>query len=527
MLNRYNDFLFESLMLESILVYSDDFKELLKSIDSPVSKALLDIESQDLTLANNYIDITDNKEEISFIQDRKAQEILKPEFLKKVVYYVGSGGFLKHSEGNQEMFNMLEYEPVGDKCYHPQVDEKGELLKRASSTTSGKTYLKVKFPGGITVVDEQKVRYEDAEKLPFMLNRQKIRVGRGIRGILGSATISFKDAEIEEFVNKYKSAIDQRNDVFKNFELVKGSTIAKWYDVNNYQLGHTKGTLSTSCMRSVPSRYFQIYTENPDVCSLLILKTDDGKKIKGRAIVWQLEKPEGITYMDRTYVHEDSDFELFRQYAQKKGWYRKPHNNHYVSSEMVDPNGSTVNKGELVVMVNKGEYSSYPYLDTLKYLDTYTGRLSTKEGSSTIELSDTGGSYIGGECDYCGGDGEVDCPECSGVGEWECSDCEGEGEVDCGSCEGSGKISCNDCYGDGDIECEDCGGSGENEEGEECGNCEGKGRTNCEECDGEGDKECSDCSGGGKEECGDCDGRGRIECEYCYGNGMTECPECG
>ena len=547
MLNRYNDFIFESLMLESILVYSDDFKNILNTIDSPVSQALLDAESKDLTLANNYIDLADNKEEISFINDKKAQKILSPDNLLKYCYHVGDGGFLKHSESNQEIFDLLEYVPEGDKCYHPQVDEKGEVLKRITSPSTGTVYLKIKFTGGISVINENKVRYEDVNNLPFTTNRQKIRVGRGVRGILSSASKNFPDAQIEEFVNKYKSAIDQKNDIFKNFQLIKGDEIGYWYDVNNYQLGHSKGTLSTSCMRSVPSRYFQIYSQNPDVCQLLILKTDDGKKIKGRALVWNLKSPQGITYMDRTYVHEDSDFELFRQYAQKQGWYRKPNNDHWVTSDMVDPQGNKVSLGELVVQVQKGEYSYYPYLDTLKYYNIYKGTLSTDEGD-TIELSDTGGSYVGGECDYCGGEGTVDCPDCGGDGEVNCGDCDGEGEVDCSSCDGEGdiecqecwgegKIECSDCDGDGEIECSDCDGEGVDEEGEECETCEGKGKVECEECESEGKVECQDCSGRGSHQCEDCDGRGKEECgecsgsgtencDYCSGDGTVDCPEC-
>ena len=59
MLRKYNDFLFESLILESIVVYSNKFKDILKEIDSPVAKAILDTETKDLDVANNYLDIND------------------------------------------------------------------------------------------------------------------------------------------------------------------------------------------------------------------------------------------------------------------------------------------------------------------------------------------------------------------------------------------------------------------------------------------------------------------------------------
>ncbi len=552
MINRYKDFLLESLLLESVLVYSDDFKNILKGIESPVATALIDIEAKgdDLTLTNNYIDITKNKEEISFITDKKAQQILKPENAQKVVYYMGGGGIPTHSEANSELFELLEYEPVGEKAYKPQVDEKGEVLKRIVSPSTGTIYLKIKFPGGTTVINETKVRYEDISNLPFLMNRQPIRVGRGIKAILSAAKQNFSDTVIQDFVSKYRSAIEQKNDVFRNFELVKGDKIKYWYHVDNYQYQTMKGTLSTSCMRyNDCQRYFQIYTQNPDVCSLLILKTEDGKKIRGRALVWNLSGPkEGITYMDRTYVHEDSDFELFRQYAKENGWYRKINNDHWSTSEMISPEGKQVDLGPLVVKIKAKHYDYYPYVDTLKYYYAHNGNLSTDQDGDAYELTDTSGGYAGGECDYCGGSEEVECPECGGNCEVDCYDCSGNGTVDCSKCDGDGSVECDECSGEGtkecdscsghgDIECIDCEGSGEDEEGEECSACEGKGKLECGECDSEGTIKCEDCSGEGKfectycegegnTECSECEGNGALQCDYCYGNGEVSCPEC-
>ena len=550
MLNKYQDFLFESIILESILVYSDEFRQIISNIESPVAKVLLDIESKDLTLANNYIDITDNKEEISFISDKKAQTLLNPESTKRVVYYIGGGGILKHSDSNKEMFEMLDYQPIGDKSYKPTTEEKGEVQARATSTSTGKVYLKVKFTNGVSVISEEKVRYEDLTKVPFLLNRQKIRVGKGIRGILKSSNFSFSDSDIEKFVNSYRGEIDKLNDVFKQFELVKGDRIKYWYNLNNYQFDSPIGQLGKSCMRYEKcQKYFDIYTQNPDVCSLLILKTEDGESIKGRALVWNLDNPQGTTYMDRIYTHEDSDIEIFKEYAQKNGWYRKHYNNYQESGYIYDPNGIEVALGELSVKLKKGEYDYYPYLDSLKYYNTHTGELSTEETDDTIELTDTGGGYAGGSCDFCGGDERVTCPECggdgeetcydcSGYGEIECSHCDGEGTHDCNNCWGEGKIDCDACSGQGEIECDDCSGTGEDDEGEECSSCEGRGKLECGECDSEGSVECDECSGSGYFECSYCDGNGTNECDecggvgtqtcsFCYGDGDVNCPECG
>ena len=281
-------------------------------------------------------------------------------------------------------------------------------------------------------------------------------------------------------------------------------------------------------MANSPASFFEIYTSNPDVCQLLILKTEDGQKIKGRALVWKLAGPQEITYMDRVYTHDDSDVELFRQYAAKNGWYRKPNNNHAVDEYMITPEGTSVRLGSLYVKVGKGGYSRYPYLDTLKYYNEYKGTLSTNDDGSCITLEDTGGSYINNEeCDWCGGDGRVDCPDCDGNGDFECSECNGAGEVSCNDCDGDGKVDCADCDGSGDVECSSCDGEGKDEDGEECSDCEGKGRVSCDDCSGEGKVECDNCGGKCDVECGDCDGRGRVECDRCDGDGRVDCPECG
>jgi hypothetical protein len=443
MLRKYNDFLFESLILESIVVYSNKFKDILKEIDSPVAKAILDIESKDLDVANNYLDISD-KDTISFITDRKAKEILQQK--DKFAIFNGGSGFLKHSASNAEIFGLLEYEPVGEKTYHPQNGEKGEVLKKAKSPRSENIYVKIQFPGGLTVVNENNLRYVDVNQLPFQQNRQTIRTGRGVKALLSKSDFKFTDADIEQFVNKYKSACDAMNDIFRKFELVSGDDIANWYDYSNY--AEQRGTMGSSCMKAVSPSYFDIYTKNPDKCSLLILKSDDGQKIKGRALVWKLDNPQ-VTYVDRIYTNNDSDVELFKQYAYSKGWYHKPNQSSSNDYSMVGKEG-TKREGNLVVnLKSDGDYRNYPYLDTLKYFNTSSGKLTTEEMrgyGDYITLEDTGGRWIEDEeCDNCGGNGRVDCYECDGDGKKTCRECDGDETVECGNCDGRGTVDCYDC----------------------------------------------------------------------------------
>ena len=509
MLRKYNDFLFESLILESIVVYSNKFKDILKEIDSPVAKAILDTETKDLDVANNYLDIND-KDTISFIADRRAKEILQQK--DKFAVFNGGSGFLKHSASNNEIFGLLEYEPVGEKTYHPQNGERGEVLKKAKSPRSENIYVKIQFPGGLTVVNENNLRYVDVNQLPFQQNRQTIRTGRGVKALLSKSDFKFSDAEIEQFVNKYKSAWDAMNDIFRKFELVSGDDIASWYDYNKY--AEQRGTMGSSCMKGVNSNYFDIYTKNPDKCSLLVLKSDDGQKIKGRALVWKLDNPQ-VTYVDRIYTNNDSDVELFKQYAYSKGWYHKPNQSSSNDYSMVGKEGAK-NEGHLVVnlkSLNDGNYDKYPYLDTLKYFNTSTGKLTTEElrgYGDYITLEDTGGRWVEDEdCENCGGNGRVDCYECDGDGKVECGECYSRSAR-----RSTGKVKCDDCDGDGDIDCPECDGKGQID-GEDCSDCSGKGKVDCSDCDGDGEVDCPECDGDCERECGECGGDGRLECPEC------------
>lgn len=194
------------------------------------------------------------------------------------------------------------------------------------------------------------------------------------------------------------------------------------------------------------------------------------------------------------------------------------------------------------------------------------------------------------ECIKCHGDGDVQCPECRGSGGTICSECEGDGDIKCRTCNGNGENECSVCSGEGHINCRDCSGDGDKEcrtcrgEGNlgDCNDCKGEGEIECPTCKGEevtcvtckgegsytrkwgrGTRKvtCKDCDGMGKGsqgmkgeegckcptcsapvynygwivdkwenkgviECGKCEGNGRIECKDCYGDGTIKCKTC-
>ena len=265
MLKKYDDFLLESLLMESILVYSDDFRKILKNVESPIATYLLDAEDVDLELSNNYIDISDKPDQISFISDEKGQKLANA----KNIQYIGSN--LNSYISDYFIDNVcvpLEFDTKGKLIMDlPVNSSKGTILKTLNY--DGKIYYKCQFDNDIYLLNSNNSMI--IGKTPFNSNRQDIKIGRGIRGILNSAKIKYTDSEIETFVNKYKAEIDILKDQFNNFELTSGSDIAYWYNHRNYFV--RSGTLGNSCMSNVPDRYLEIYTANPNQCSLVIFFT--------------------------------------------------------------------------------------------------------------------------------------------------------------------------------------------------------------------------------------------------------------
>lgn len=511
MINRYLDFLTESLILESNVVYSDDFRNILNKVDSPISKSLLDIENNDLNVQSNFFDINKEKnDEISFIPDRKAQELVggTDEF---VTFLGGDGGWLRHTEPNADIFGKLGYQFEQPEPFKPSSGQTGKVVKRVVSDTSGNTYVWVKFFDddgnelGEGVYNEQKLRnIEDPKrKQVWSTNRQKTKVGRGIRALLKLAGVDFLDKDIEDFVNKWKSTIDRLNDKFRLFEVVDGDMISHWYKYSNYYAN--SGPLGSSCMKSVPSDYFQIYTKNPEVCKLVILKSEENDtKITARALLWTLT--DGKKFLDRVYFIKDSDLQLYREWAKENGIYAKYHNSSTDSGRCYDPNGEVVDIPLRVQLSKEEDYDRFPYVDTIKYFDSDSCLLSNSKKWGDLTLESTGGDAI--SCESCGGSGMVTCYQCDGYGTSECRRCDGDGEEDCDECSGDGQVECGTCDGTGSI---DDGDGGE----ETCKDCDGDGKVSCGDCDGRGRVACSRCDGDGRWDCGECDGRGEYSCSDC------------
>jgi len=383
---------------EANVIYSNDFKKVLMKMDHPLAKEILSLEGQDKPVQNNYFDLkADTNDTISFITDRKQRELSAKVNWGK--YQISKFDTLSPKEENRKYYDNLGMELPTEIKPIPE-GEMGEVERMWTSPRSGKVWCKFVpdnreyDPVMINMVNLKKMWDDDVF---FKQNRQDIRIGRGLRSLLTGLGIKFVDKDIEEFVNKWKATIDRLNDIFSNFEIVSGTMISHWYDHDNY-FDKDRGTLGNSCMREVDGDFFDIYVYNKNVQMVIYKAVDDSDKIMGRAILWTLD--DGKMFMDRIYTANDSDVELFRQFARDKGFYSKKYNGTSTSLESYSPSGDVVDLGSVDITLTKVNHDKYPYLDTFKYYSPNLGIITNdpknRRGFLTLESTD---GYADGDPD--------------------------------------------------------------------------------------------------------------------------------
>jgi hypothetical protein len=361
MIYKYTEFILEKLILESNVIYSSKFRNILSRIkDNRISEELLKIENKDLDIIANFFDVKiDNDNVVTFTPDRVAQQVLSEK--KELYRYIGGrGGWLTNNlVTNGTVFGILGFVPKTTEVYRPNNTELGEIVTRYKSEKTGKTWCYVKFQGGEGVYNFEKLQLteQDTDKIIFTKSRQEIRTGRAVRLLLQANGLTFSDSEIEQFVNSFRSILSVINNVFGRFEIVEGDDLGFWYHRKNYLHPH-KGTLGSSCQAVGRLDWLEIYIKNPETVKLLILKSDeDFDKIIGRALLWKLE--DGSTLMDYPYTSNDSDYKVFQEYAKTKGW---------KSVEEDD--------GEFIAYIKPGTFDKYPSVDNMNNWDSSTGKLS-------------------------------------------------------------------------------------------------------------------------------------------------------
>lgn len=473
-INNYDEFISESVILESNIYYSNKFIEILKNTDDYISKELLGLTYKDIDVPFNFFDANYKKNDtVLFYPDSKVS--------KKIVTQTYSFGLTSTAfQGimtlylKQAKLNLSDFDLIPTNIEIEIVDKiPNDIVKNVYGQNTNMDIFVIKRLGSdkLALCAKGSIYFDIDYN---SIKPSEMKVGRLVNTILKKSGIKVSDKDIEQFVNKWKSLIDFSNNKYSNFKLVKGEDIRYWYYEEKYE-GYG-GSLNGSCMKDKKCQpFFDLYVENPDVCQLLILKSHNEDAILGRALVWKLR--DGDTFMDRIYTSYDSDVELFKKYAQEKGWMYKSCQDFNEDTSIVLPNGE-VKHLTLNVDLKNSYFDSYPYMDTLKFLNYNKNTLTNNTyGHYTNKLEDTNG----GVCEVCNGSGTLDCPDCGGTGDFTCADCNGSGELSCGYCDGKGV----------------------DKEGNECKECKGRGEENCNNCN-----------------------NGYIECEMCHGNCTVDCPDC-
>jgi hypothetical protein len=180
---------------------------------------------------------------------------------------------------------------------------------------------------------------------------------------------SIDPREVEKFSNLYKTNINKPR---FNLSIVNGESIRQYYHYDTYA-DNGRGSLANSCMKHEPcQKYLDIYVQNPDIISMLIMKDDFGKLI-GRALLW---KTEDHKIMDRIYTINDEVLSFyFRKWATDNGYLYKSEQNWFNTLNFENMRiKKHILRIDLTLNIPKHRY--YPYMDTFKWMNMFDNKIS-------------------------------------------------------------------------------------------------------------------------------------------------------
>lgn len=319
-----DDFIFESLINESILYFSPIFKDKLTRLSdrSEIASMLLNAEGKDLSSDITFIDMSDQIGYLTFLPMDKAM--------------------------------------IKIRRFFPNAKD-ADLNNRYLPDSNTHLYNR-------DVSDNKRVGI-------YHSNNNIIKIGKFAKKVIDSIDPNnkFNNSDIEEFVNDLKSITVSTEE----FKIVSGDDIKMSYQGTNYLT--YAGTLGNSCMTD--KNYFKLYTSNPESIRMLILS--ENNRIVARAIIWKLYKFESnsnITpeyFMDRVYFIKDHYKNMMEKYAIDNGWAYK--STSYSQKDVMI--GEEEYAADMVVKIKKGDYSPYPYLDTFCRYDEDNGFLYNDSNS--------------------------------------------------------------------------------------------------------------------------------------------------
>ena len=332
-------------------------------------------------------------EKPKFIKEKKLMKLfLSPQLETILQKILKSGDFQCKAIANRMLTDEQRPNDLYDISYLDIDKDKDDTI---TFMPAQQAWSKMEF------IDQSQANQKPTPDCPMWNGpgRQPLRVGGLInRLFVDDGEPIFKEQAVAKFINIYKAELAGIL-IYNRFKIVRGEDVRYWYAESNLSPNVAGSRLHGSCMRHDGTGgngncqpYFNIYVENPDHCGLLIL-TNQYNKLIGRALVWggeneknRLRKPiGGRIFMDRIYTTKDSEIDLFKKYAKEKGWIYK-YSQEAQNASYIDPlnNDEHVNKS-ISIQLTPGEHKQYPYMDTLKYYNPFTGRLASDPGNPPSE----------------------------------------------------------------------------------------------------------------------------------------------
>ena len=521
---NYSQYINESkleLLLEANMEFSKNFLEAVADVKNPIAEKILKLYKTDVDVDTNYIGLSDKENFVEFKSDRRVETAciivnpgdiydrlsakLFPNF--STIYSFGTGG--------KSFRDYIDIDQPARIVKKLTSDDDRLPLSLKNFIENGNSIYHIKWNFGDKNTEYDAIIGAGIRTGEKAVKPQEVRVGSLIQSLLKKSGQEVNPSELEDFVIKFNNAVkSKKENIFKDFQIIKREDIREYYLEDNYE--SSNHTLGGSCMRYQKCQdYLDIYVKNPNQVSMVVLFSEkEPEKIRGRALLWTdikykykdivgkgLPDYHDKPFMDRIYVNNSKDEELFKEFAKKNGFIYKKNQDFSKYGFLFNGEETKITRLDVRLEYNSFEY--YPYIDTLAYYTPHNSNLNNREGEYTLNETD-GTNGEEDVCETCGGEEYIDC-----------SRCEGNCEVNCRTCDGDGEIPCSTCSGVGHETCSMCDGSGEDGEGKECENCSGTGEVSCVDCEGSGEVSCVDCEGSGE-----------IECPECEGNGRETCPEC-
>lgn len=272
------------------------------------------------------------------------------------------------------------------------IDDKldGETVQYTESERA--LYLLNKMFGAYKKHDPQKylslMRNPEPDSPFWMSNRVDVKIGRFVRRFLGD---NFTDAQIEDFVNKWKSSFKVEGE---KFEFRSGNGIVEAYDTKNYHGEEGYNPLWNSCMNDRTDLVeFYLYVKDLE----MVVLSDSKNKIMARALLWT--DVDGRKFLDRVYYVYDKDYHKFTNLAKENGWYYKKRNISGGSTWILNGEEQKIQAkikfpiDSISQIQDDWGHPKFPYVDSFYFLSEEGFLMNYEPKGSYYVLNDTDGQY--------------------------------------------------------------------------------------------------------------------------------------